>query len=84
MNYSIAIERRAVKFLARIPAADKTTILNDIQSLAENPRPPGSKKLLGREAWRIRTGQYRIIYEIYDKLLKVIIITIGDRKDVYR
>ena len=52
-------------------------------SLESNPRPLGCKKLKGREAYRIRVGNYRIIYEIEDKILKVIVIDVSDRKEIY-
>lgn len=52
--------------------------------LAEDPRPPGSSKLRGREEWRIRTGDYREIYEIDDEAREVLVIDIGHRRDVYR
>ncbi len=51
---------------------------------ADEPRPPGAKKLSGREAWRIRIGPYRVIYEINDEEQKVLVVVIGPRKDVYR
>lgn len=51
--------------------------------LETNPRPFGYKKLKGREAYRIRVGNYRIIYEIEDKILKVTVIDAGDRKEIY-
>ncbi len=52
--------------------------------LAENPRPFGCKKLTGRNAWRIRIGRYRAIYEINDKDKSVLVVTLGHRKDIYR
>lgn len=59
-------------------------IIAAIRSLAEEPRPSGVKKLTGREAWRIRVGNYRIIYEIHDQALIVLVVSIGHRQDVYR
>ncbi|KJU83090.1 plasmid stabilization system protein, RelE/ParE family [Candidatus Magnetobacterium bavaricum] len=55
-----------------------------MQSLGDEPRPYGSRKLTGREGWRIRGGSYRIIYEIDDYKKVVTILNIGHRKDVYR
>lgn len=52
--------------------------------LAEEPRPPAAKKLTGREAWRVRTGDWRVIYEVHDKALLVIVVAAGHRRDVYR
>lgn len=54
-----------------------------IAALANNPRPAGCKKLKGRQAYRIREGNYRIIYEINDKMLSVKVIEAGDRKEIY-
>jgi mRNA interferase RelE/StbE len=48
------------------------------------PRPPGCKKLRGENAWRIRVGDYRIIYEIHDQISQVIVVTVGHRREVYR
>ena len=58
-------------------------IIKAILNLANNPRPQGCIKLKGREGYRIRKGDYRIIYDIYDKILIVEIIAIGNRRDVY-
>ena len=48
------------------------------------PRPPDVKKLKGRDAWRIRVGDYRVIYEIHDRVLQIIVITVGHRREIYR
>ena len=64
--------------------ADRLRIIERIQSLAENPRPRGSQKLSGFERYRIRQGNYRILYSIKDAELVIYVIKIGDRKDVYR
>ncbi|MDZ7724062.1 MAG: type II toxin-antitoxin system RelE/ParE family toxin [candidate division KSB1 bacterium] len=58
--------------------------MSDIYDLAENPRPPGCQNLSARPAWRIRIGSYRVIYEIHDDQLLVLVITIGHRKDIYK
>ena len=55
-----------------------------MEALAEKPRPEGCSKLTGREAWRIRVGDYRVIYEIHDDRQVVIIVVIRHRKDAYR
>lgn len=54
-----------------------------IVGLANDPRPPGCKKLKGRSGYRIREGNYRVIYEINDKILTVTVVEAGDRKDIY-
>jgi mRNA interferase RelE/StbE len=82
--YQIFIEKSAQKKLSIIPEPFQGKIIAEISLLAENPRPAGCKKLTGRNAWRIRTGKYRAIYEINDKDKSVLVVTIGHRKDVYR
>ena len=84
MSCSIEILRVAQKQLAKIDRASQQRIIDGIRSLTEDPRPFGCKKLSGRPAWRIRIGPYRVIYEIHDDRLLVLVVAIGDRKDVYR
>lgn len=55
-----------------------------LDALIRNPRPPGIKKLKGKDAYRIRVGDYRVIYEIHDKVLVVLVVSVGHRRDVYR
>jgi len=83
VSCSIEILRVAQKQLAKIDRAQQQRIINAIRELATNPRPPGCKKVSGRPAWRIRIGPYRVLYEIHDDLLLVLVVTIGDRKSVY-
>lgn len=82
--YSITIEKHALKHLQKIPKSDQNNIITEIQNLAFHQRPIGSKKLTGREGWRLRVGRYRIIYEIYDTTCLILVIDIGHRKDIYR
>jgi mRNA interferase RelE/StbE len=84
VTYSIEILRVAQKQLAKIDRAQQQRIIDAIRLLADDPRPAGCKKLTGRPALRIRIGVYRVIYEIHDGRLLVLIVTIGNRKDVYR
>ena len=84
MTYSIEILRVAQKQLAKIDRAQQQRIIDAVRLLADNPRPAGCKKLTGRLAWRIRIGVYRVIYVIHDGRLLVLVVTIGNRKDVYR
>ena len=84
MTYSIDILRVAQKQLAGIDRIQQQRIIDAVRALASDPRPSGCKKLSGRPAWRIRIGPYRVIYEIHDDRLLVLVVTIGDRKDVYR
>ena len=84
MSYTVLIERSAQKQLAKISSPFFEMISEKILLLEKDPRPPGCKKLTGRESWRIRAGDYRIIYNISDHLLQVIVIDIGNRKEIYR
>lgn len=84
--YSISIKTSAGKELAAVGSkADRQRIVARIQDLASNPRPRGSEKLAGySDRYRIRQGNYRIIYFIDDDAQEVTIYKVGDRKDVYR
>ena len=83
MRYKIEILRSAQKQLSKIHHQHQNQIIENIRKLSENPRPSGCKKLSARPAWRIRIGDYRVIYEINDDCLLVLVITIGHRKEVY-
>ncbi len=83
MSYSIEILRVAQKQLAKIDRTQQNRIVDAIRKLADDPRPSGCKKLSGRPAWRIRIGAYRVIYEVHDGQLVVLVIAIGPRRDVY-
>lgn len=82
-NYTAVLSIKAQKQLDKLSDKIAEPIINAIAGLQENPRPVGYKKLKGREGYRIRTGNYRIIYDIYDSELIVDIITLGHRKDIY-
>ena len=83
--YEIIIVSAVRKQLKRINREDKKRILDKIQSLANNPRPHGYKELKGSEnLFRVRTGDYRIIYEIQDKMLLITILKVGNRREIYR
>jgi mRNA interferase RelE/StbE len=82
--YFIRIERAVVKYLITVPPVDYFRIKKKIQNLGIEPRPFGSIKLKGRNSFRVRQGDYRIIYEIHDNDLIIIIISIGHRKDIYQ
>ena len=84
MSYELFIERSAQKTLSKIHEPDQERIIKSIKALGEKPRPPGCIKLSGREAWRIRVGNYRVIYEIDDKINKILIILIRHRREIYR
>lgn len=82
-DYQVRITKTAQKQLNKLPDSVAGILIEAIHGLAFDPRPYGCKKLKGREAYRIRRGDFRIIYEISDKILTVEIIAIGDRKDIY-
>ena len=82
--YTVGIERQARRALARLPDADYARVLAAIRALADTPRPPGCLKLPDREAWRIRVGVYRVVYEIDDKQKVVTVVDVGHRRDIYR
>ena len=84
MNYTIRIERPAQKALSRIPQPYQDIIIDAIRNLSGEPRPHGTRKLSGRDAWRIRVGDYRIIYEIEDSQRSILVVTLGHRKEIYR
>jgi len=83
-NYSIEIKRSATKELKRIAANDQERIIDRIRSLSNDPRPSGTKKLSGEEKYRIRQGDYRILYQIDDETITVVVVRIGHRRDAYR
>lgn len=84
--YRIEIDRDAQKWLARLTDERlRTRLVAEIESLALNPRPAGLKKLKGfGQRYRVRVGNYRIVYEVRDRLLLVLVLDVGDRKDIYR
>lgn len=83
-SYKIVVKKSVAKDLKTIPKKDVQRILSAIQQLADNPRPPQSKKLSGQERFRIRQGNYRILYAIEDNQLVVCVVKVGNRRDVYR
>jgi mRNA interferase RelE/StbE len=85
MAYRIEVKPQPEKALARIPNPYRRRIARAIDGLARDPRPAGCVKLAGAEnAYRIRVGDYRIVYQIVDRILVVYIIRVAHRKDVYR
>lgn len=82
--YSILIKPSARKEPEAIPKRDLVRVVEKISSLADDPRPLGSEKLSAQERYRIRQGNYRIIYSIQDLELTVWVVKVGHRRDVYR
>ena len=83
-SYKVVVKKSVAKDLRNIPKKDIQRILAVIQSLADNPRPPQSKKLSGQEKYRLRQGTYRILYSIEDEKLIICVVKVGNRRDVYR
>jgi mRNA interferase RelE/StbE len=83
-EYRITIKKSAAKELEDIPQKDLQKLIKRIRSLAKDPRPHGSRKLSGQEQYRIRQGDYRIVYSIEDKDSLVDIVKIGHRREIYR
>ncbi|MDE0268633.1 MAG: type II toxin-antitoxin system RelE/ParE family toxin [Acidimicrobiaceae bacterium] len=84
-RYTVVIARRAIKSIARLQRKEQQRIRVAIDLLATEPRPPGSVALTGEESvYRVRVGDYRILYEIIDTRLVIQVIRVGHRRDVYR
>lgn len=82
--YKIELRKSAAKELRNLPKPYIRSITSAIADLATDPRPTGAIKLSGSNSFRIRIGTFRVIYEIHDDVLIVVVIKIGHRKDVYR
>ncbi len=83
-KYKVEIKRSAVKEIERLPRKEIQIVLDKIKALADDPRSSDGKKLSGQEKYRVRYGNYRILYLIEDDVLIVYIVKVGHRKDVYR
>jgi len=83
-KYKITIKKSAAKELEDIPKKDLRKIIKPIQSLAQNPRHQGAQKLSAKEQYRVRQGDYRIVYSIEDKDSIIDIVKIGHRREIYR
>lgn len=84
-SYSIELTRTAEKQLRRVAKRDRARLIEAIEALGQKPRPRDARKLRGYdEVYRIRVGQYRVVYEVYDDRVVVIVLKVGHRKDIYR
>jgi mRNA interferase RelE/StbE len=83
-KYKIEIKKSAVKEIRKLPSRELKSILAKIDSLADNPRGPDTVKLSGEEKYRVRMGDYRILYMIEDDVLIVYVVKVGHRKDIYK
>ncbi len=83
--YAVMFAPAADRELRRLPEAVQRRIIAAVETLQENPRPVGTKKLAGTEdLWRVRVGEYRVVYQIDDDRLLVLVVRVAHRKDVYR
>jgi mRNA interferase RelE/StbE len=82
--YKIFFKKSVEKDFNVIPKKDLKKILERIEALAEDPRPPGCEKLTGQQRYRLRQGRYRILYSVQDDELTVWVVKVGHRKDIYR
>jgi len=83
-SYEVRFRKSVSKDLAPLPKRDVQRIIAAIAALADNPRPPQSRKLSGSEKYRLRCGVYRVLYETQDEVLVVCVVKVRHRKDVYR
>ena len=83
-GYKIYFKKSVEKDFNGIPKKDLKRILNRIELLAEDPRPPGCEKMTGQQRYRLRQGRYRILYSIQEDELTIWVVKVGHRKDIYR
>jgi len=83
-RYSLRIKQSAAREIEDLPAKERRRIVARIAALADDPRPYGCEKLSGEDKYRVRQGDYRILYEISDAELVVAVVRVGNRRDVYR
>lgn len=83
-SYRIVIKKSAAKEIERIEKKDRIRIIDKIRSLAEDPHPVGSKKLSRQEKYRIRQGNYRILYQVKNEELIINVVKVGHRRDIYK
>ena len=82
-EYTVSLSKKATKQLDKLSDKIAEPIFKAIGDLANDPRPSGCKKLKGREGYRVRIGDYRVIYEIFDHVLLIDVVNLGHRKDIY-
>jgi len=83
-RYTVVIAKQARKQLIGLQRETAERVLQKIEALAVKPRPPDCKKLKGREAWRLRVGDYRVICTVHDVSVVVVVVDVGHRRDIYR
>ena len=84
MTYHVEVAAAAVRQLRKLDRSAQRRVQAAIELLAAEPRPNGAKKLVGGDGeWRVRTGDYRIVYEIHDNVLLVLVVAVGHRREIY-
>lgn len=83
MTYRVDVRPAAVRALRTVDHQDRPRIQAAIALLAQDPRPPGARALRGRDGYRVRVGDYRILYTVDDGVLVVVVVTLGHRREVY-
>lgn len=84
MAHSVKLLPKVHKSVNELPADTRKRVFRALQDLSTTPRPTGCKKLKGRDAYRIRVGDYRVVYEIHDDVLVVLVVRVAHRSEVYR
>jgi mRNA interferase RelE/StbE len=85
VTYRIEVAPAAARQLRKLDPPARRRIQAAVELLAQEPRPAGAKKLVGGDReWRVRTGDYRIVYEIHDQVLLVLVLAVGHRRDIYQ
>jgi mRNA interferase RelE/StbE len=84
MPYVVTLKVSASRQFSKLPEDMQRRISKALDALGDNPRPPGCKRLTNKSKWRVRVGDYRIIYEIQDAVLVVLVVEIAHRREVYR
>lgn len=84
MTYTVRILPVAARAIRKLPAEAKRRVQAMIELLADDARPPAAKKLSARPEWRVRSGNYRVLYRIEDEALTIIIVNAGHRREIYR
>ncbi len=83
-SYKLLIKPSAAKEIQALPAGDQRRVVAKIRGLADNPRPSGTERLSGDEKYRVRQGDYRVLYSVDDAAQTLVIVKVGHRRDVYR
>ncbi len=84
MTFSVVVLPSAVRAIRKLPPDGRRRVQAVIELLAEDPRPPAARRLTARPEWRVRSGDYRVLYRVDDEVLTVVVVHAGHRREVYR